>query len=120
MGICIFVNPFNIGNSSEIIYALWLTVYYFTSTACSVQFLYRYLVLCRSMTITFGQYSLMLIFWALFCLPSSLWVLIGNNVARVELPQDYRQEVALIMTGAANGTLQVISYLQVRKKRGNI
>jgi hypothetical protein len=114
----IFVSPLTIGNSSEIIYALWITAYYFTSNACSVQFLYRYLVLCRSMTLSFGRYFLMLILWALFCLPNGLWILIGGIVNHEALPQDLRQELAQTMTGAPNGTLQVISYAKVRKKSG--
>jgi hypothetical protein len=70
------------------------------------------------MTITFGQYSFMLLLLALFCLPNGLWLLIGGIVNHLDLPQDYSQELAQTMTGAPNGTLQVISYLQVRMKRG--
>jgi hypothetical protein len=68
------------------------------------------------MNITFGQYSLMLIFWALFCLPNGLWLLIGGIVNHEALPPDYSQELAQTMTGAPDGTLQMVSSAKVRNK----
>jgi hypothetical protein len=115
MQISLFLSPFTIDFTEIIVYAAWLMLYYFTANGFCVQFFYRYLVLNRSMTISFGQYSLILLLWALFCLPTALWILIGGDADDQVLPQNYREELAQMMTGSSNGTLQVVNSSKVKK-----
>jgi hypothetical protein len=122
MNVCLFVSPFPIGTLASsplyptIIYTCWLTLYYFSANGFTVQFLYRYLVLNRHMRVPFGRYCLMLLLWALFCLPTSLWIMVNAIAGNQPLAQNIRDELAQVMTGAANGTLQLINAIQVKNK----